>query len=68
MTYFNGNPYLSDREPVTEFAHDDCLPDDLFTVHVFANGDTLRQQVKPWRWAPAWGRPMPCKYCGENVR
>ena len=70
MTYYNGNPYYppTDHAPLDKFAHDDCLPDDQFTVHKFANGDTLRQQVSPWSWSPIWGAPEPCYVCSLPVR
>jgi hypothetical protein len=65
MTYFNGNPY---RDPITEWAHDDCLPADQLVTATMSNGDQHTHQIEPWHWSPVYGRPEPCKYCGKPVR
>jgi hypothetical protein len=65
MTYFNGNPYHGE---ITEVAHDDCLPEDQIDTVTMSNGDVHRQQKLPWHWSPIYGKPLPCKYCGEAVR
>lgn len=77
MTYYNGNPYYPPTEtaPLDKFAHDDCLPDELFDPIVI-NGKTEdengephgRQQKHPWSWSPVWGAPEPCYACHEPVR
>lgn len=70
MTYYNGDPYLGPTPdaPLDKFAHDECLPEDQFRTHTFRDGDTLRQQVRPWHWDRVWGAPEPCCYCGKPVR
>jgi len=69
MTYFNGNPY---RERITAVAHDECLPEDQIDTVTLTRFDgstyTHSQQKQPWHWAPIWGRPDPCEYCGRAVR
>lgn len=69
MTYYNGNAY---RDTITEWAHDDCLPADQLKTVTLTRFDgttyTHTHQVAPWHWAPIWGKPQPCKYCGKPVR
>lgn len=78
MTYYNANVYV---ESPTEFAHDDCLPDDQFDTVMLDDFTTgrndpvtgyrvydrvpHRQQKSPWNWAPIYGVPHTCKYCGK---
>ena len=65
MTYYNANVYVASP---TEFAHDDCLPEDQFTYHTMRDGYVHKHQIAPWNWAPFYGRPEPCKYCGKPVK
>lgn len=85
MTYFNGNPYKGPTQdaPLDKWAHDECLPEDQFTVTMLIVNGTAhinpetgftewdkephRHQNWPWHWAPVWGSPKPCHYCGKPV-
>lgn len=65
VTYYNANVY---RDEPTQFAHDECLPDSEFKTTTLSNGDVHRQQRSPWNWAPVYGAPEPCSYCGRPVK
>lgn len=61
MTYLKGNVY---KEPITAYAHDDCLPDSEFETWLIARYDRedpdqeklvydeWRHQREPWTWWP----------------
>ena len=73
MTYYRGNPY---KEPVTRWAHDECLPDSEFETVDLAFPDEParlhRHQINGWNWSPRYHardaqRRETCAYCPGRV-
>jgi hypothetical protein len=67
MTYYNGNPYAGPTEsaPLDQWAHDSCLPAELFEKHTWRDGSVTWQQAWPWHWSPIYGAVRTCAFCGQ---
>jgi hypothetical protein len=69
MTYVNGNVHAGPTEsaPLDKWAHDECLPAEMFGHVTMGNGDVHTAQKWPWHWHPLYGAPEPCYACGKPV-